>query len=114
MCLTSGTKRAFGLDGNNHVSAAQVAARRWSNLSKTAKIAIFSSVVGSLVIAIALFIFCCIRQRKAGKKERAAEDAEFEKGTADLLAFRAEMSRQRAMRMEHSHGGFGGKGYQRF
>jgi beta-lactamase regulating signal transducer with metallopeptidase domain len=112
--ILSGTKRAFSLDGNNNVSSAQSAAQRWKNLSNSAKIAIFCSVAGVLVLAIVVMAFCCIKQRRAGKKERAIADAEFEKGTAELLAFRAEMNRQRAIKMQDSKGGFGGNGYQRF
>jgi beta-lactamase regulating signal transducer with metallopeptidase domain len=112
--LCSGTKRAFALDGNNNVSAAESATRRWKSLSNSAKVAIFCSVAGVLLVAIAVMTFCCIRQRRAGKKERAIADAEFEKGTTELLAFRAEMNRQRTMRMQNTSGGFGGTGHQRF
>lgn len=83
-------------------------------MSNSSKIAIFSSVAGVLLISIALMIFCCVRQRRAGKREREIADAEFEKGTAELLAFRAEMNRQRALRLQEGKGNFGGNGYQRF
>lgn len=112
--IINGTKRAFDLDGNNNVSAAQSAAQRWRSLSNTAKIAIFSSVAGVLLLAFLLMVFCCIKQRRAGKRERLLADAEFEKGTAELLAFRAEMNRQRTVRMQDTKGGLGGNGFQRF
>jgi hypothetical protein len=113
--LCSGTKRAFALDGNNNVSTAESVAQRWKSLSNSAKVAIFCSAAGVLLVAVTVMTFCCIRQRKAGKKERAIADAEFEKGATELLAFRAEMNRQRTMRMQNtSGGGFGGKGHQRF
>jgi hypothetical protein len=110
----SGTKRAFGLDGNNGVSSAQSAAQRWRSLSDSAKIGIFCSVAGVLLVAIGIMAFCCVKQRRAGKKERMLADAEFEKGTAELLAFRAEMHRQRTLRAQVEKGGLGGNGYQRF
>jgi hypothetical protein len=71
-------------------------------------------VAGVLLLGIAIMTFCCIKQRRAGKKERMIADAEFEKGTAELLAFRAEMNRQRALRLQDTKGAFGGNGYQRF
>jgi hypothetical protein len=96
------------------VSTAQTAAQRWRALSSTAKIAIACSIAGVILLAILIMVFCCIKQRRAGKKERALADAEFEKGTVELLAFRAEMNRQRALRMQDLKGGLGGNGYQRF
>lgn len=83
-------------------------------MSNTGKIAVYCSVAGVLFLTMAILAFCCIKQRRAGKKERLLADAEFEKGTAELLAFRAEMNRQRALRMQDTNGGSGGNGYQRF
>ena len=45
---------------------------------------------------IGLFAFYCIRQRRAGRLERAVADANYEKDTAELMTYRAT---------------FGGKGY---
>lgn len=64
-------------------------------MSSGAKIAIFASVFGVLAIFAGIFIFCCIKQRRIGKHERMVEDAKFEKDRAELMAFRAEMGRQR-------------------
>lgn len=107
-------KKALSLDGHNDLSPSQNAAQRWKALPKSAQIAIISSLAGVLLVGLAVMTFCCIKQRKAGKRERAIADAEFEKGTAELLAFKAEMNRQREMRMQDSSGGLGGKGFQKF
>ena len=75
-----------------------------------------ASVAGVLVLLIGLMAFCCVRQRRAGRREKEIEDAKYEKGTAELLAFRSEMARQKTMRTEQMQTRtFGGqRGYQRF
>lgn len=94
--LLNSTK-AISLDGENGQSMVQ----RWHGLSQTAKIAIGASVCGALLIGVIVFAFCCIKQRRAGKHEKLLEDAKFEKDRAELMAFRAEMSRQRNEKYAH-------------
>jgi hypothetical protein len=70
------------------------------------------------------FVFFCIRQRRAGRREKALEDAEWEKSSAELMAYRAAIEKQQAQRTPMMPGGgrggrnswmFGGqKGFQRF
>lgn len=85
------TKKEMKLDGDNGESPVE----RWRGLSDTTKIAIGASVCGVALIAAVIFGFCCIKQRRAGKHEKLLEDAKFEKDRAELMAFRAEMGRQR-------------------
>jgi len=82
---------AIKLDGDN----GETVAKRWQGLSHTAKIAVAASVCGTALIGAIVFAFCCMKQRRAGKHERLLEDAKFEKERTELLAFRAEMGRQR-------------------
>lgn len=63
---------------------------RWLALSKTARIAIICGVVGGVVIMLLAIAFCCIRQRRAGRREFAAFQAEQNKEAADLLHHRQE------------------------
>jgi beta-glucanase (GH16 family) len=93
------TAPALKLDGENSEGAAQTAQQKWNGMSKTTKIIIASVVVGVFVIAVLVFAFCCIRQRRAGKHERLLEDAKFEKNQSELLAYRAEMSRMRSEKL---------------
>ncbi|KAK5085000.1 hypothetical protein LTR70_006210 [Exophiala xenobiotica] len=114
---------AIKLDGNDGESMV----KRWQGLSETAKIAIGASVCGVALIAAIIFVFCCIKQRRAGKHERLLEDAKFEKDRAELLAFRAEMGRQRSEKLAMMQGAptgqvhpsgihsmNSGRGYQRY
>lgn len=84
--------KPVNLDGDN----GQTIGQKWSGLSQNAKIAIAAAVGGSFLIALCVFAFCCIRQRRAGKHEKLLEDAKYEKDRSELLAFRAEMGRQRS------------------
>ena len=88
------------LDGSNGQSAQQ----RWAGLSQNTKIAIAASVGGVLLLALCVFAFCCLKQRRAGKHEKLLEDAKFEKDRSELLAFRAEMGRQRNEKLGHMQG----------
>ena len=58
---------------------------RWAALSSTAKIAIFASIGGVVAIAAAIILFCCIKQRRAGRKEYAAYQADLDKEATDLI-----------------------------
>ncbi|RMD43899.1 hypothetical protein DV735_g1246, partial [Chaetothyriales sp. CBS 134920] len=88
----SNSSAAIKLDGENSQSAVQSAKQTWNSLSRAAQIGIIASVSGVGLIALLVFGFCCFRQRRAGRHERLAEDAKFEKDTAELMAYRAEMS----------------------
>ena len=98
--LSSGEERAFSLDGNNRKGMRETAGKEWQGLSKNAQIGIACGVVSALAIGAAITTFCCIKQRRAGRRERALEDAKFEKGTSELLEFRAEMKRQQTIKMQ--------------
>lgn len=114
------TTAAIKLDSTNGESVV----KRWQGLSETAKIAIGASVCGAASIAAIIFAFCCIKQRRAGKHERLLEDAKFEKDRVELLAFRAEMGRQRNEKLAMMQGASNGqsnthsmdigRGYQRY
>lgn len=65
--------------------------QRWSELSAAAKIGIYASICAFIAITLGLWALCCIKGRRAGKREGAIADAEFEKDTAELMAYRAKM-----------------------
>ena len=96
--MANGTS-AIKLDGDNSLSSSQTAQQKWHSLSKESKIIIASVVLGVVALCALVFAFCCIRQRRAGKHEKLVEDAKFEKNQSELLAYRAEMSRQRSEKL---------------
>jgi hypothetical protein len=97
--ITPSTTTALALDGANGSSTSQTATQKWKSLSSGVKIAIACSVGGAILAIIAVFAFCCIKQRRAGKHEKLIEDAKFEKERAELMAYRAEMGRMRTEKM---------------
>ncbi|KAF1815148.1 cell wall glucanase [Eremomyces bilateralis CBS 781.70] len=64
---------------------------RWNALPKTTRIAIIASSLGGLALVLLAMTWCCIRQRRAGKKERIIADAEFAKGENELMDYRRHM-----------------------
>lgn len=65
---------------------------RWNKLPQWAKITIIAAPLGLLALAILVGCFCCIKQRKIGRKERLIEDAAWEKNNAEMLAYRRQMA----------------------
>ena len=114
---TLDSAKAIKLDGNNSGTLSQTTTQKWNSLSSTTKIAIAASVGAVLLISILVFAVCCIRQRRAGKKERLMEDAKFEKSTAELLAYRAQMARDRQagiggqVNIPYQHSGYANSAY---
>ncbi|EED18583.1 cell wall glucanase, putative [Talaromyces stipitatus ATCC 10500] len=69
-----------------HLSAAQ----RWNNLSSGAKIAIIVSVSAVVGIGALVFLFCCIRQRRIGKREWNAQNNQWTQERTDMMNMQAE------------------------
>lgn len=65
--------------------------QRWVGLSSAAKIAIYVSITAFIALTLGLWALCCIKGRRAGRREGALADAEFEKDTAELMAYRTQM-----------------------
>jgi len=65
--------------------------QRWDGLSSSAKIGIYASLGAFIAITLGLWTLCCIKGRRAGRREGALADADFEKDTAELMAYRAQM-----------------------
>lgn len=59
-------------------------------------------VCGVALLCIAIFAFCCFRQRRAGKHERLVEDAKYEQNAAEVFAYRADMTRMRGEKMTNA------------
>jgi len=71
---------------------------RWKALGKGAQIGIIGGVAGFVIIAACLITFCCIKQRRAGRKEYAAYEAGVDKEATDLLERKATWQNPRQSR----------------
>lgn len=72
--------------------------QRFNGLSHGAKIGIFSAVAAAIAVCVVMWAFCCVKQRRAGKAERRAADAIYEKDTAELMAYRARVGKSEYVR----------------
>jgi len=84
--------------------------QKWNDLSPTAKIAIYASVAAFVAISVGLLTCCCIRQRRAGRREREVEEAAIQKRRIDDNAISKDTLELMAHRAE---AGTGGHGYER-
>jgi Tfp pilus assembly protein PilN len=91
--------RTLSLTGTRGKSEALVEAQkphgmenRWKALSKGVQIGILAGVLGFVLICVCLMTFCCIKQRRAGRREHQALLAQESKEAADLLAYKNQMA----------------------
>ncbi|KAF2180395.1 glycoside hydrolase family 16 protein [Zopfia rhizophila CBS 207.26] len=68
------------------------AKNRWNALPKAAQIAIIASIIGFVVIVACIIAFCCIKQRRAGRREFAALEAQQNKEASELLEYKRQMT----------------------
>lgn len=66
--------------------------QKWHGLSKTTKIIIAASALGALLLCVAVFAFYCVKQRRAGHREKLLDDDAYEKQRAEALAYRSQMA----------------------
>jgi beta-lactamase regulating signal transducer with metallopeptidase domain len=78
--------------------------QKWKSLSHTTRVAIVAAIGAGALIALCAFIFFCIRQRRAGRNERALEEAEWEKNNAELMAYRSAMEKQYQQQYQQQRG----------
>ncbi|KAH9880833.1 hypothetical protein IAQ61_001127 [Plenodomus lingam] len=76
---------------------------RWAALPQGAKIGIIAGSLGLFAVGCIIMAFCCIKQRRIGRKEHAALLAEEEKEAAELQEYKVQMQ----------NGKFGMGSYQR-
>lgn len=78
--------------------------QRWNELAPGAKIAVYASIGAFIALVLSAWALCCIKHRRAGKREGAFESAAFEKDTAELMAYRADLARSRSNYSEYAGG----------
>ena len=80
-----GNSKAYNI--LNQKSTTEKAKQKWDGLSTGAKIGIACGVIGAVAIGILAWCTFCIFQRRKGKKERLAADAEWDKEQAELQEY---------------------------
>ena len=74
-------------------TSAQQMRDNWNALSTGAKIGIACAVAGVLLIMLVAFTIFCVKQRRAGKAEKAIHDKEWDEHHAELVTYRTKMAR---------------------
>ena len=64
---------------------------RYNALSNGAKIGIVAGSLGAAALAGIVILFCCIKQRRAGRKEAQALLADEQKEAAELSEYKSQM-----------------------
>lgn len=67
--------------------------QRWHGLSSGAKIGIACGVIGAAVLAVLAFIIFFFHQRRSGRKQRRAEDAQWDRENSELMAYQMNMTK---------------------
>lgn len=65
-------------------------AQRWNNLPSGARIGIIVGVSSVVGIGALAFLFCCIRQRRVGKREWNAQNNQWMQERTDMMNMQAE------------------------
>ncbi|MCJ1309359.1 hypothetical protein MMC25_003018 [Agyrium rufum] len=92
--ITNGTSQAATALASSSKGTIQTATQRFNAYPTSTKIAIFASAGGALALVLVLITWCCVRQRRAGRREREIADAEWEKAHAEVLSHRAMQGQQ--------------------
>jgi hypothetical protein len=64
---------------------------RWAALPQGAKIGIIAGSLGLFAVLLCIMAFCCVKQRRAGKREHAALLANEQKEAAELQEYKRQM-----------------------
>lgn len=62
---------------------------KWADLSTGAKAAIFGSIGGAALLAIGVIAFCCVKQRRIGRKEYDVSNGQFVSHQNDVMALQS-------------------------
>lgn len=65
---------------------------RYHALPNWAKAVIAAGSVAVVAIGLAVFVFCCVKSRRAGRRARAAADAQWEKDMNELDEYKKQQS----------------------
>lgn len=92
-----GNSKAYNI--LNQKSTTEQAKQKWDGLSTGAKIGIACGVIGAVAIGILAWCTFCIFQRRKGKKERLAADAEWDKEQAELQEYQVSLEAGHLLRL---------------
>jgi hypothetical protein len=72
---------------NNHP---ETLGQKWAGLPQGAKIGVYAGAAGAAGLALAVLLFCCIRQRRVGKREYNVQNDRFMQERTEMMNLQAE------------------------
>ena len=95
----SGSFKSINVTHGTSVAASKLAGapsqtitQKVNGLSNAAKIAIASSVGGVVLLLALAWTICCCKARRSGRRERAIEEANWDKRNQELMEYRRQMA----------------------
>jgi hypothetical protein len=88
--VTEGQSEAY--KAIHSLTTSEKISKTWDGLSTGGKIGILAAVLGVVAVLALAFAFYCVRERKAGRLEAAAHQAEWEKQEQELMEYRRMMA----------------------
>jgi len=99
---TSGSWQSINIINGTSPIAAELAkpppkslSQRWAELPSAAKIAVYSAASGVALLALLVIVFCCIKQRRAGREEFSVENSKFATEQNDMITMQSQWRNHR-------------------
>ncbi|OAX85505.1 hypothetical protein ACJ72_00093 [Emergomyces africanus] len=77
-----------------HKPPPKTIAQKWRELPSGAKIAVYSSAGGVGLLAFLILIFCCVKQRRAGRKEHVLQESKFTTEQNDMITMQTQWKKR--------------------
>lgn len=65
-------------------------AQKWHNLPQGAKVGIYAAAAGAAGLGLAVLIFCCIKQRRIGRREYAIQNNKYNEERTEMMNLQAQ------------------------
>ncbi|EGP83476.1 uncharacterized protein MYCGRDRAFT_77127 [Zymoseptoria tritici IPO323] len=113
IAVTAGKSEAY--KAIHHESTRAKLSSTWAGMSPGAKIGVAAGILGAVAVAAVAFAAYCVRERKAGRAERAMHEMQWEKQEEENLEYRRMMSGGEGVESQRvlMEGKWNGSGYGR-
>ncbi|KAG5300776.1 extracellular cell wall glucanase Crf1 [Histoplasma ohiense] len=68
--------------------------QKWRELPQGAKIAVYSSAGGVALVGLLVLLFCCVKQRRAGRREFALQESKFTTEQNDMITMQTQWKKK--------------------
>jgi hypothetical protein len=68
----------------------QTIGEKWAALPQSAKAGVYAGAAGALGLLLVIMVFCCIKQRRDGRKEQSIHEAKLHQERTEMMHMQAE------------------------